>query len=308
MTSIELSSANAAARINTIGAALHALLVSGRDLIVPYDAEDRTPAYGGATLAPWPNRLIDARYRNPIANQGSRMLQLPVSEPARGHSLHGLIWAADFDLVAHEPCRLLLAADILPSEGYPWHLTITVEYLLSDRGIEQAVEARNHGRDAAPYGAGTHPYLRAGGSAYEEWVLQAPCGQVQLPLGDRLLPGPVVSVDADPARFDFRDARPIGRSRVDHAFTDLIWRETPDGDRTALSLRDPLGGGVRMEWDRSCPWVQLCSRVPEDSRDRAGLAVEPMTCPPDAFNSGVDLVRIAPGATHRAAWRIEALA
>ena len=29
-----------------------------------------------------------------------------------------------------------------------------------------------------------------------------------------------------------------------------------------------------------------------------------MTCPPDALGSGVDLVRLAPGASHTAAWTV----
>jgi aldose 1-epimerase len=31
----------------------------------------------------------------------------------------------------------------------------------------------------------------------------------------------------------------------------------------------------------------------------AGLAVEPMTCPPDAFNSGISLIHLAPGEQHQ---------
>jgi aldose 1-epimerase len=46
---------------------------------------------------------------------------------------------------------------------------------------------------------------------------------------------------------------------------------------------------------------------PEPEHDRVGLAVEPMTCPPDAFRSGTDLVVLEPGASHEASWRIEAL-
>ena len=45
---------------------------------------------------------------------------------------------------------------------------------------------------------------------------------------------------------------------------------------------------------------------------RAGLAVEPMTCAPDAFNAaryyhGTGLVVLAPGGSTSASWRIRAL-
>jgi len=35
---------------------------------------------------------------------------------------------------------------------------------------------------------------------------------------------------------------------------------------------------------------------------RRGLAVEPMTCPPNAFRSGDALVTLEPGESHTAAW------
>ena len=40
---------------------------------------------------------------------------------------------------------------------------------------------------------------------------------------------------------------------------------------------------------------------------RKALAVEPMTCPPDAFNSGVDLVVLEPGRSHSLALTIGAI-
>ena len=41
---------------------------------------------------------------------------------------------------------------------------------------------------------------------------------------------------------------------------------------------------------------------------RKSLAVEPMTCPPDAFNSGVDLVVLQPGQSHSLALTIGVVA
>jgi aldose 1-epimerase len=39
-------------------------------------------------------------------------------------------------------------------------------------------------------------------------------------------------------------------------------------------------------------------------RHRRSVAIEPMTCPPDAFRSGRDMVVIKPGDTWRGAWGI----
>jgi len=47
--------------------------------------------------------------------------------------------------------------------------------------------------------------------------------------------------------------------------------------------------------------------LPDPGRSRLGLALEPMTCPPDAFNSGTDLIVLEPDAETGAAWTIRAL-
>jgi aldose 1-epimerase len=52
--------------------------------------------------------------------------------------------------------------------------------------------------------------------------------------------------------------------------------------------------------------------TPDDFPDLAGepssvLAIEPMTCPPDALNSGIDLITVSPGATWTARWGITPL-
>jgi aldose 1-epimerase len=67
--------------------------------------------------------------------------------------------------------------------------------------------------------------------------------------------------------------------------------------------------GVECEWDPAVlPWVQVhTADLPLAEESRLGLAVEPMTCPPDAFNSGEDLVVLAPGEEHKAFWTIRAV-
>jgi aldose 1-epimerase len=119
---------------------------------------------------------------------------------------------------------------------------------------------------------------------------------------DRLLPldlVPVVSTERD-----FRTARPIGGTELDHAFTGLV--PDPDG-RARVTLVDGAGVGAACTWDAaSLPWLQVhTGDLPQEpDQSRRGVAVEPMSCPPDAFNSGIDLVRLAPGAEHAASWTL----
>ena len=92
----------------------------------------------------------------------------------------------------------------------------------------------------------------------------------------------------------------VGDLVIDHAFTGLR------AFRARVTAAD--GHGAELRWDGVAPWVQVhTGDRPEPEYDRAGLAVEPMTCPPDAFNSGTDLVVLSPGEHHTLTWAIAAV-
>lgn len=287
------------AEIASIGGTLRTLTWGGRDLTVPFDPDAVRPGYRGATLAPWPNRIVDGRYRFDGEEH-----QLPLTEPERGHALHGLLTWVDFERRLVHDDRVVLAAVIVPQSGYPFRIEVEVEYRLDVEGLHQTVTAHNVGTDAAPWGTGPHPYLVAGQGRVDDWSLSLPAAEVLTVTPDRLSPVAVEPVSQHP-QWDFREARRIGDVFIDHAFTAL----TRTDGFAEVRLLEGRGGGVGMAWDDRCPWVQVHTAdtpaVP--ATHRIGLAVEPMTCPPDAFNSGIDLVTLAPDATHTASWRIFAI-
>ncbi|MFJ2544595.1 aldose 1-epimerase family protein [Microbacterium sp. NPDC087589] len=285
--------------IASVGASLRVLTFEGRDLVVPFDADEVRPGYRGTTLAPWPNRIVDGRYAF-----GGVEHQLALTEPARGQALHGLLAWAEFEdrLVLDD--RVVLAAVIEPQTGYPFRVEVETEYRIDGDGLQQTVTARNLGADAAPWGTGPHPYLVAGAGRVDDWTLTLPASEVLTVTPDRLSPVAVEAVDEHP-EWDFRAARPIGDVFIDHAFTSL----ERDGGVAEVRLVTDAGTGVAMTFDARCPWVQVhtADNPGFDAIHRIGLAVEPMTCPPDAFNSAADLVVLEPGATHAASWRISAV-
>ncbi|WP_460796353.1 aldose 1-epimerase family protein [Microbacterium sp. GXF0217] len=286
------------ADIASIGASLRSLTFDGRDLVVPFDADELRPGYRGTTLAPWPNRIVDGRYSFAGVEH-----QLALTEPSRGQALHGLLSWVDFAERTVEADRVVLGAVIAPQDGYPFRIDVETEYRLDADGLQQTVTARNLGTDAAPWGTGPHPYLVAGDGCVDEWTFALPASEVLTVTPDRLSP---VAVDpvTDHPEWDFRGAREIGEVFIDHAFTSLS--RTDGIAEVRLTTAD--GTGVAMRWDERCPWVQVhTADTGIDATHRIGLAVEPMTCPPDAFNSGVDLVVLEPGASHAASWRIAAL-
>jgi len=291
------------AEIASVGASLRTLRLEGRDLVVPFDADEVRPVFLGATLAPWPNRVVDGRYA--FAGVERR---LPLTEPARGHALHGLVAWLDFAARVVEPDRVVLAAVVEPQPGYPHRVEVEVRYRLDRDGLLQTVTGRNLGPDAAPWGAGPHPYLVAGPGRVDDWTLELPADDVLVVTPDRLSPVAVEPVDAHPG-LDFRAPRRVGSTFVDHAFTRL--RAVPGAVLGPASgyrvvVRAPGGSGVEMAWGAACPWVQVhtADTPGAGETDRVGLAVEPMTCPPDAFNSGADLIVLQPGEASSASWRI----
>ncbi|WP_091227477.1 aldose 1-epimerase family protein [Microbacterium sp. 3J1] len=286
--------------IASVGASLRSLTYEGRDLVVPFDADEVRPAYRGATLAPWPNRIVDGRY-----TFGGIEHRLALTEPARGQALHGLLAWAEFEdrLVLDD--RVVVAAVIEPQSGYPFRVEVEVEYRLDADGLHQTVTAHNLGADAAPWGTGPHPYLVAGSDGrVDEWTLTLPASEVLTVTPDRLSPVAVEAVDEHP-EWDFRAPRRIADVFIDHAFTALA----RDSGVAEVRLVSDAGTGVAISFDERCPWVQVHTADTPGiaASHRIGLAVEPMTCPPDAFSSGVDLVVLEPGATHAASWRIAAI-
>ncbi|MBW8762870.1 MAG: aldose 1-epimerase family protein [Microbacterium sp.] len=284
--------------IASVGASLRVLRCEGRDLVVPFEADEVRPGYRGTTLAPWPNRIVDGRYEFDGVEH-----QLALTEPARGQALHGLLsWAEFSDRLVLDD-RVVLAAVIEPQTGYPFRVEVETEYRLDEDGLQQTVTARNLGTDAAPWGTGPHPYLVAGAGRVDDWTLALSASEVLTVTDDRLSPVAVKPVDSHP-QWDFRAQRLIGDVFIDHAFTGLS--RTDGIAEVRLTSGDR---GVALSWDERCPWVQIhtADNPGQDGIHRIGLAVEPMTCPPDAFNSAVDLVVLEPGDEHSAAWRIRAL-
>lgn len=298
------------ADIASVGASLRGLRHDGRDLVVPFDADEVRPAYRGAVLAPWPNRVVGGRY-----TFDGDDFQLDLNDSGdRGNALHGFAGWLDFAAVAHEPDAVTLAATIEPRTSYPWRFRIETTYRLSADGLTQTVRAVNESPDAAPYGTGPHPYLVAGPGPLDTWTFELPASTVLEVTPERLAPVALHDVTGyDPQRFDWRAPRVLGGAEIDHAYTGLA---RDDEGSTTVRLTDPSGVGVELTWDGACPWVQIHTADlpggPAQPFHRAGLAVEPMTCAPDAFNDGsydfeTGLLTLAPGGAAEASWRIAAL-
>jgi len=286
------------ANIASVGATLRTLSYRGRELVRPFEADELRPHFAGAILAPWPNRVTDAAY----AWDGEER-QLDVSEPERGNALHGLMAWQEFEVVESSNRSAALRAVVEPRKGYPHRVELVVRFTLARDGLTTRVQARLLAGAAAPFGTGPHPYLVAPGGKVDDWVFSLPAATIQDVELTRMVPTGLRAVAGSAE--DFTTPRTVGETFIDHAYTDL----TRDEDGLAhVLVTDAAGVGTRMSWDAACPWVQVhTADQPVEAESRTGLAVEPMTCPPGAFNSGTDVIRLEPGESTEASWTIGAV-
>ena len=297
-TQYEISAGEYHATVTELGAGLRRLSYRGRPLIVGYDPDELPPAAAGQLLAPWPNRIDRGRY-----TFSGTEYQLDLSEPGLGNAIHGLTRWKNWAPTMHAQDQVLLTHMLHGRQGYPFCLRIDVAYRLGpDTGLEVSITARNVGTRPVPYGTGAHPYLTAGTPVVDECELSLPAAQ-WLPVDDRCIPlGPAKDVDGTP--YDFRQSRPIGGTRLDHALTGL---ERDAAGRAWARLRTN-GNQVALWVDEGYRWLQVFTGDPLDAAQRrSAVAIEPMTCPPNAFVSGVDLLMLEPGDSVTHTWGIEVI-
>ncbi len=274
-----------------VGASLRHYTHGGQDVTCTWDPHVLAPKGCGGTLVPWPNRIRDGRYDVDGAEQ-----QLALTEPAHGNAIHGLGRWARWAPVRQEPERLLLGLDIVPQKGYPFEVRAEVTYALdADTGLTVTLAARNVGSTPAPFGAGSHPYLSTRGHRLDDVTLQLPAREIlevddqQIPVGRRRL--------ADDE--DYRAGRQLGSVRFDSGFTDL---ERGAGGCAEAAIRTPAGG-ARVWFEPDFGFLQVYT-LDELTPGQSGVAIEPMTCAPDAFNSGDGLRVLEPGGAWSARWGI----
>lgn len=285
-----------------VGGGIREYISNDRHLLDGYALEEMVSGARGTPLIPWPNRIADGAYTFQGANY-----QLALTEPARHNAIHGLLRWRNWAPRRQDTDRVVLGAVIHPEPGYPFTLDVAIEYTVREnpteshrRGLTVTTTATNSGDTACPYATGHHPYLLAGPGKIDETSVRLDAAS-WLPTDERGLPTGQLPVAGTP--LDFRTSRAIGATQIDHAFTDIARAE----DGTAwVELTAPDGSRTRLWADQNYRFIQLYTgdTLPENRR-RASLAVEPMTCPPNGFRTGVGLLVLQPGQTVVTEWGIQ---
>ena len=296
-TQYQIEAGDYRATVTELGAGLRGLTHGGTPLVTGYDPDQLPPHGAGQLLTPWPNRVDGGHYSFEGAHH-----QLALSEPANGNAIHGLTRWMPWTRTAHDRGEVTLRSLPHGQQGYPFAVQVDVTYRLdSQSGLHVTVTAANKGTRPAPWGTGQHPYLAVPTPTVDDCELTLPADR-WLPADERGIPSGTPD-DVAGTEFDFRTPRKLGDTRLDHAFTGL--RREPDG---MAWVRLSAGGATTGLWaDEGYRWLQVFTGdALEPAHRRIALAVEPMTCPPNAFVSGEDLLVLQPKETVTCRWGIRA--
>ena len=276
------------ATVVSVGGGLRGLTYDGRPVLLGYGVDEPAHAGIGQHMFPWPNRITDGKYSFEDIDQ-----QLYLTEPARQNAIHGLTRWANWSRVDGDAASVEAGHRLHGQPGYPHQLDLRLGYRLSDDGLTVTATATNVGSSDAPYGYGTHPYLSVG-RVIDECVLEFSAAEWLEVSPERMMPIGLAPVDGSP--YDFRSGRAIGGLEIDNAFTGL------GGGSWSVTLSDP-DSGARAVLSSDTPWLQLYTGA---AIGRTALAVEPMTCPPNAFITGQNLVVLKPGESHTTTFQVSA--
>lgn len=289
----ELTRGSARAVVTEIGAGLRAFEINGVPYLETYAAEDAPTKGAGQVLFPWPNRTKDACWTYDGEPQ-----RLEVTEQARGNAIHGLTRRKEWQLLEHAESSITMAIDVPVQQGWPMPLHAVITYDLAPRELIVTHQVRNDGEAPIGFGVGTHPYFRIGDVPTNDVTLTLSATRVRPNVADEQLPYGAER-DVEGGEYDLRPGVRVGDLDLDTTFGGLV--PGPDGRHHHVLTHE--SASVDVWTDPDFGWVQVFTPGDLNGRGRA-VAVEPMTCPADALNSGTGLITLEPGETWSASWGV----
>ncbi|MGZ6825810.1 MAG: aldose 1-epimerase family protein [Mycobacteriales bacterium] len=279
--------------VTEVGGGLRRYDVAGQEVVDGFVQDALCDGGRGQTLLPWPNRVAGGRWSWDGAD-----LQLPLTEAKAGNAIHGLTRWLSWELVESTTHSAHLRVRLAAQPGWPFPLLCELRYALGPDGLTVDTLVTNTGTTVSPAAAGAHPYLSARGHV-DDCVVTVPATTWR-PTDERGIPTGVEAVEGTDR--DFRSARPVGGLLLDTAYGGLL--RAPDG-RVRVDLARPDGSSARLWAGEGYEHLQVFSGdTLAPHRRRQGLAVEPMTSPPNALQTKEDLPALEPGETLALQWGI----
>lgn len=281
------------------GAGLNAWRIPGpggkhRELLAGYHSEDdlhgrHADTSAGVRLSPFPNRLKGGQWKwNGLSGE------LPINFKWQPHAIHGLLHTVPWSFASfssdEKNAELVLERSWQGEHpGFPFAFTARTRFFWSVDSLTVQSETVNDGKIAMPYGEGWHPYFSLG-APVDELEMRTPAlhsvlvDDLSIPTGERQTFG------------DFTQGATIG-----DRFIDNCWAVAEDHEQVETVLRHKSQNLSLKIWQKNGPgqFRYIQAYTPPD---RQSIAIEPMTCEPDAFNHHRDLLVIAPGQKVELQW------
>jgi aldose 1-epimerase len=281
--------------VTEVGATLRTYVKGGVAVVEGFAGEEVPAGARGQLLFPWPNRMGDGQW-----NFSERTARPTVDDVEHATAIHGTVRWRPFRIEAVNQNRCVLSLLLHPTPEFPFLSEVAVAYHLGSLGLTVTTTVTNRDDVPIPFGLGFHPYLAITTPTIEGTELAVPA-KAYVAVDDRRLPTgeilPVAGID-----LDFTRAKSVSGHELDVTYTELT---RDDLGLATVLVRDSAGGAVELSMDRNFPYVQIFTGDSlERGRRRTSIAVEPMTCPPDALRSGKDIVVLEPGQHWAGSWRL----
>ncbi len=290
---IVLVHGNFDAVVTEVGATLRSLRVGSLPIIWEFPEGEISSCDRGQVLAPWPNRLEDGSYR-----VGDIVGHAALNEVERSNAIHGFVCWLPWAIEERSADRAVLSCVVHPQPAYPFRIRLDLGYTLSDGGLEVACGVTNTGSGIAPFGLGFHPYLLADPGGIDEAGIHL-SAQTRLLLDKRGLPTGEEAVPG--SAFDL-DGRSLRGLELDDCYTGLAV-----GTDGRWHARLDLAERRSEIWADSAFAYVMCytgETLGEPADRRRAIAIEPMTCPPNALRTATSLIELQEGERWQASWGI----
>jgi len=281
--------------VTEVGATLRTYVKGGLSVIKGFAGEEVPTGARGQILYPWPNRIGDAQW-----SFSDRIAQPTVNDAHHATAIHGLVRWRPFLVESVNQNRCVLKLLLHPTPDYPFLSEIVIAYHLGALGLTVTTTVTNRDDVPIPFGVGFHPYLSVTTPTIEGAELHVPA-LAYVDVNERQLPtGEILPVTGH--ALDFTKPKSINGHDLDVTYTELV---RDDSGLATVVVTDATGGAVELSMDRNFAYVQLFTGdTLERGRRRTAIAVEPMTCPPDALRSGKDVIVLEPGQHWAGSWRL----
>ena len=244
---------------------------------------NKLPMYSGSFMAPFPNRIRNGQYTFQL-----QKYQLPVNDRDYNCALHGFCYDQSFQVaqIDKKNGTVVLEFRFHGIEGYPFKFSITNTYRLYADHIEVYTRIVNDHSQEIPMGFGWHPYLDMN-VKIDTLELKIPAKKY-LSLDEQFIPNLQTCANT------FSEYRLIG---------DLFMNDCYEMEADTVFVRDVASDlEIFLEQKTGKGGYNYCMFYTPPSRN--ALAIEPMTCAPNAFNNDMGLQKLPLGETIVASWKM----